>query len=186
MENKMIKILVDSASDIEQQEAQKLGISLIAMEVTFGEEVFLDGVNLLHKNFYEKLIETAELPKTSQINEYRFDEAFKELTKQGDQVIAIILSSKLSGTYNNAVKASKNYAGKVFVVDSLNAAIGERLLVEFALKLISEGKSAEEIVEQLNNKKANVQVLAVLDTLKYLKKVAEFPQSLPLLVNYFP
>ncbi len=167
----MIKIVVDSASDIDQKEADSLGITLIPMQITFGEEEFLDGVNLSHKEFFEKLVESSDLPKTSQINEFRFEECFESLTQNGDEVIAILLSSKLSGTYDCAKKASKRFGDKVFVVDSLNACIGERILVQYALKLIEERKlSAKEIVNELNEKKNKIQLLALLDTLKYLKK----------------
>lgn len=167
----MIKIVVDSASDIDQQEADELGITLLPMQVRFGEEEFLDGVNLSHRTFFEKLIESAELPKTSQINEYRFEECFENLTKNGDEVIGILLSSKLSGTFESAKRASKKFDGKVFVVDSLNACIGERILCQYALRLVKEGKlSAKEIVDELNEKKTKIQLLAVLGTLKYLKK----------------
>ena len=125
----MIKILVDSASDVEQSEAEELGISLIPMQIRFGNEEFYDGVNLFHKEFFERLIESAELPQTSQINEYRFEEQFKKLTEDGSEVIAVTISSKLSGTYSCAVKAAKKFAGKVFVVDSLNVCSGERILL---------------------------------------------------------
>lgn len=167
----MVKILVDSASDIDLEEAEKLGISLLPMEVRFGDEEFLDGVNLSHRKFFEKLVESVELPKTSQINEFRFEESFRKLTENGDEVVAIVISSKLSGTYNCAKKASEAFAGKVEVVDSLNACIGERILVQYALRLAKDGKmSAKEIAKELNDKKEKIQVLALLDTLKYLKK----------------
>ena len=98
------------------------------------------GIALSHRAFFEKLIETDDIPKTSQISEYRFTEAFEELTKDGSEVIAVVLSSKLSGTCQSAVKASKKFEGKVFVVDSMNACLGERILVEYAARLIEEGK----------------------------------------------
>ena len=167
----MIKILVDSASDIELAESEKLGVTLIPIQIRFGTEEYLDGVNLSHSEFFEKLLESADLPQTSQINEYRFEESFEKLTKNGDTVIAITLSSKLSGTCGCAVKAAKKFDGKVFVVDSLNACIGERILINYALKLAGDGNlSAEEIVNELNEKKHKIQVLALLDTLKYLRK----------------
>lgn len=166
----MVKILVDSSSDFDENEAKEYGIEMVPMEITFGETTYLDGVNLSHKEFFEKLIESAELPKTSQINEFRFNEAFDKLTKNGDEVVAIVLSSKLSNTYNSAVKASKNFNNKVFVVDSLNACIGERVLIQYAVKLAKQNKSAKEIAEELNKKKQNIKVLAVLGTLKYLRK----------------
>lgn len=167
----MIKLLIDSASDIEQAEADGLGAELIPMQIRFGQEEFFDGVNLSHRQFFEKLIECGELPQTSQINEFRFEEAFKRLTADGSEVIAIVISSKLSGTFGCAHRAAKKFAGKVFVVDSLNACIGERILFEYALRLVKGGElTASEIVKELDEKKRKIQVLALLDTLKYLRK----------------
>lgn len=167
----MIKILVDSACDLEQSDAQALGVSLLPLQIRFGEEEFLDGVTLSHRAFFEKLIETNTLPQTSQINEYRFEEAFSELTEDGSEVVAITLSSKLSGTHASAVKAAKKFGGKVYVVDSLNACIGERILLEYAVRLVKEGRlGAAEIAAELDEKKGKIQLLAVLDTLQYLRK----------------
>ncbi len=166
----MIKILVDSASDIEESEANELGISMLSMEIRFGEETFLDGVTLLHRQFFEKLVESSEMPKTSQINEYRWGERFASLTEKGDSVIAITISSKLSGTFACAERAAKKFAGKVFVVDSLNAAMGERLLVEYALRLVKENPDPASVAEELNRKREKINFIAVVDTLKYLRK----------------
>lgn len=167
----MIKLIVDSASDVDATEAEQLGVSLIPLQVRFGSEEFSDGVNLSHRQFFEKLIESAELPQTSQINEFRWCELFEKETQNENQVIAVTISSKLSGTYSCAKKAAKNFVGKVWVVDSLNASIGERILLQYALKLVAQGDlSAQEIVDKLNEKKSRVKLLAVLDTLKYLRK----------------
>lgn len=167
----MIKILVDSACDLEQSDAEALGVFLLPLQIRFGEEEFLDGVTLSHRAFFEKLIETNTLPQTSQINEYRFEEAFSELTADGSEVVAITLSSKLSGTHASAVKAAKEFGGKVHVVDSLNACIGERILLEYAVRLVKEGRlGAAEIAAELDEKKGKIQLLAVLDTLQYLRK----------------
>lgn len=166
----MIKILVDSASDIELAEAKQLGVELAPIQVRFGEEEYYDGVDINHRQFFEKLIESDELPKTSQINEYRFDDYFTEMTADGSEVIAITLSSKLSGTYECARKSAEKFGGRVHVVDSLNACIGERILLEYALELKNAGLYAEEIVQKLEAKKSKIQLLALLDTLHYLKK----------------
>lgn len=166
----MVKILVDSASDVTEEEAKNLGISMLPMEITFGDETFLDGVNLSHERFFEMLIESADLPKTSQINEFRFNEEFEKLTSDGSELVVITLSSKLSGTYNCARNAAKNYAGKVFVVDSLQATIGIRILCEYAIRLVKENRSAKDIAKLLDDKKAKIKLMAVLGTLKYLKK----------------
>lgn len=166
----MIKILVDSASDIEKTEAEALGIDVIPMKVRFGGEEYSDGYDLSHKEFFEKLIESNELPQTSQINEYDWGERFAQLTADGSEVIAITVSSKLSGTYLCAVKAAKEFGGKVRVIDSIQACIGERILTQFAIRLVDEGKSAAEIAKELDDKKHKIQLLAALDTLKYLRK----------------
>ena len=167
----MIKLMADSACDLEQTEADALGIALMPLSIRFGSEEYWDGVTLSHREFFEKLIETDEIPQTSQISDYRFEEAFASLTADGSEVIAVTLSSKLSGTHACAVRAAKKFPGKVYVVDSMNACIGERILVDYALRLIREGKlSAPEIAAELDEKKNKIQLLAVLDTLKFLRK----------------
>ncbi len=165
-----VKILIDSASDITLEEAKEYGISVISMYISFGEEEYIDGVNLKANEFYEKLIETDILPKTSQITPYRFSEEYERLTKNGDDLIVIIMSSKLSSTYNSALMASLDFEGKVFVVDSLSATAGERILCEYALRLIKDGLSAREIYDELNRVKDKIRILAIVDTLEYLKK----------------
>lgn len=166
----MTKVLIDSGSDVEQAEAEAMGVTLLPIQIRFGREEFLDGVNLSHREFFEKLIESNELPQTSQINEYRYEEALSRLTADGSEVVVITLSSRLSGTYANAVRAAAKFGGKVRVVDSLSACIGERILLQYALRLVKEGGSAAEIAAELDEKKSKIQLLAVLDTLKYLRK----------------
>lgn len=167
----MIKLMADSACDLEQTEADALGIALMPLSIRFGSEEYWDGVTLSHREFFEKLIETDEIPQTSQISDYRFEEAFAALTADGSEVIAVTLSSKLSGTHACAVRAAKKFPGKVYIVDSMNACLGERILVDYALRLIREGRlSAPEIAAELDEKKNKIQLLAVLDTLKFLRK----------------
>ena len=166
-----IKLMIDSASDISKEEASKLGIYFVPMEIRFNDEEYLDGDTLSASEFYTKLVETSDLPKTSQINPFRWEEEFKKATENGDNLIVITISSKLSGTYQSAVKASKNFDGKVYVVDSMNACIGERLLCQYAMQLIKENSiSITEIVAKLNEVKSKINVMAILNTLKYLKK----------------
>lgn len=165
-----VKILIDSATDLTAEEAAALNVGFLPIYVKFGEEEYADGVDLTHERFFEMLIEGDEFPKTSQINEFRFEEMFASLTSDGSEVVAITLSSKLSGTYFNAVKAAKKFNGKVFVIDSLNAAIGERIIFEYAYRLKNEGKTASEIFKEVEEKKNKVNLLALLGTLKYLEK----------------
>lgn len=166
-----IKLVVDSASDITQTEAESLGITMIPMSITFqdGKEYF-DGVTLLPYQFYPLLEQTNEIPKTSQITSIRFKEIFNKLTANGDQVIAIVMSSKLSSTYNSALLAASKFDGNVVVVDSLNASVGEKILCLYALELIKQNKSFADIIEELNTLKHKVNFIAAVDTLKYLER----------------
>ena len=165
-----VKLVVDSASDISKREADELGIHMISMSILFGDKTYMDGVDLSGKDFFEKLIESDELPTTSQINMFQFEECFSELTKDGSDVVAITLSSKLSGTYAGAVSAAGSFPGKVFVVDSLNASLGERILIQYAVRLLRDGASAEEMTEKLNEAKGRIKLMALLGTLEYLQK----------------
>lgn len=170
-----IRIVTDSASDIPQETREDL--TILPMHVYFGEKEFLDGVNLSHRQFYELLIESEELPKTSQIPPYEFEEVYERATAAGEQVIVITISSKLSGTCQSARVAAQDYEGQVYVVDSFNATLGERCLVDYALRLKDQGKTAEEIVAELEQARKRIRLLALLDTLEYLKKGGRISKS---------
>ena len=162
--------MIDSAADISEQEAKEKGIVMIPMLITVGMEEFYDGVDLYPQEFWEKLIESDVLPKTSLINAFRFEEAFEEHTRNGEELIVITISSKLSGTYASARQAAEKFAGKVHVIDSMNACVGERLLCDYALRLVQQGLSVQEIVDELEEKKKQIKVMALLGTLEYLKR----------------
>lgn len=166
----MIRLMIDSASDINKLEAESLGVILQPITITFGTKEYKDGVDIMPDEFYDKLFSSNVLPKTSQIPPYVFEEEFEKYTANGDELIVITLSSRLSGTYNNAVNASEKFGGKVVVVDSLNACVGERLLCLYALSLIKNGEDMQSIVSKLESEKLKINVIAVLDTLEYLKK----------------
>lgn len=163
-----IRIITDSASDIAPMPGTNL--TVLPMRINFGEDEYLDGVTISHHEFYEKLIESDTLPVTSLISPAVFEEAYKEAVNAGEKVIVITISGKLSGTYQSAVLAAAQFEGNVFVVDSLNAAIGEQVLVKYALQLADAGTPVDEIVATLEKAKKNIHILALLDTLEYLKK----------------
>ena len=127
-------------------------------------------MNLTHSMFYEKLIESDMLPVTSQVSPFAFEEAYQKVREQGDQAIVVTLSSKLSGTWQSARLAAEGYEDVVKVVDSENASMGQHALVEYALRLIRSGLTFKEIVEKLENDKSRIRLIALLDTLEYLKK----------------
>lgn len=164
----MIKIITDSASDIVNNTREDLVV--LPITVAFGDEEFQDGVTLSHRMFYEKLIESDELPHTSQVSPFAFEEAYEAVKAEGGQAIVITLSSKLSGTWQSAGVAAEKYGDVVRVVDSENASIGQRALVEYALRLKDAGLLFEEIAEKLEEDKPKIRLVALLDTLEYLKK----------------
>lgn len=162
-----IRIITESASDMGTPERED--VTVLPMHITFGEKEYLDGVDLSHREFYNMLIESDELPKTSLISPGTFADEFEKAEKAGEQVVVIVLSAKLSGTYQSAMVAAADY-DNVTVVDSESVAVGERILVDYALRLKDQGKTAAEIAEELETAKKKVHVIALLDTLEYLKK----------------
>lgn len=165
-----VKFVVDSASDILPQEALDMGITRISMKVSFGTEEYADGIELDHTQFYEKLAQADELPRTSQITPIEFSDTYESVLGDGDELVVITMSGKLSGTYQSAMLAAQDYEGKVFVVDSENATLGERIIVERGLELAKQGMRAKDIAVTLDVEKKKVRLIALLDTLEYLKK----------------
>ncbi len=165
-----VRLIVDSASDILPERAEALGIVHCPLKVVFGSHEYRDAVDMSHRRFYELLIESDTLPTTCQVSPAEFSKALEKATENGDEAIVITLSSKLSGTYQSAVIAAEEYEGRAFVVDSESVAMGEQILVMRALELCREGLSAEKIVECLDREKQQIRLMALLDTLEYLKK----------------
>ncbi len=108
-----VRIVTDSASDISQELAKEWGITVLPLKVRFGEEEFLDGVTLSAADFYRKLIETDEIPKTSQISPYEYSREFEEADKAGDELIYFSLSSGVSGSYQSACIAANDYSDNI-------------------------------------------------------------------------
>lgn len=163
-----IRIITDSASDI-KRDFHEL-ITVLPIRIRFDEEEYLDGVTINNIQFFEKLIESDSLPKTSLITPDTFENEYKKAVADGFRVIVITLASDLSGTYQSAVIAAENYKDSVTVIDSRTATTSEHILVKYALELIQKGLSYQEIIRILEEEKNDIQLLAVLDTLEYLKK----------------
>lgn len=163
-----IHIITDSASDMSASERENL--TVLPMTITFDETEYQDGVNLTHREFYEKLIESDSLPVTSQIPPFRFEEAMRKVVDRGDTALVITMSGKLSGTWQSAMIAAENVTGSIYVVDSENVTIGQHILVNYAFQLIDRGMSAPDIKAELDRAKKRIHLVALLDTLEYLKK----------------
>lgn len=162
-----VRIIVDSTADLIPELKEKL--TVVPLTVNFGDEEYIDGVTITHKEFYEKMVETDVMPTTSQATPAMFDKAFKEVADSGDSAVVLTLSSKLSGTYQSAVIAAGEY-DNIYVVDSESVAIGSGILAEYALQLVDNGISAKDIAEKLEQEKKKVLIIAMVDTLEYLKK----------------
>ena len=165
-----IKIITDSTSDIDMSRQEELGIEILPLAVSFGEEEFIDGVTITNDEFYEKLRICEKLPTTTQVNPERFVSAFEKYKKTGDTVIAILVSSKLSGTYQSAMIA-KNMceADNVYIIDSKKVTLALAAIVFEAVRLRDKGLSAEEIYEGTLKAVEKLEFYAMVDTLKYLK-----------------
>ena len=167
----MIKILLDTSSDYTVEEVQAKGMDLVPLHITLGEADYRDAYDLSKDKFYELLTSNEEFPKTSQPTPQDFVDVFEEAEKNNDELICILLSSRISGTFQSATLAKSivDY-DKIHLIDSLSATHGIRLLAEHAQNLVNEGKTAEEIVAELEVLKTKIKILAVVDTLEYLCK----------------
>lgn len=169
-----VRIITDSGIDLPGELDPRL--TVIPLGITFGTTTYADGVDLTNDRFYEMLIESDELPKTSQATPYAYQQVFEQVRAAGEEAVVITLSSALSGTCQSAVTAAADYS-EVHVVDSKNVTIGQSLLVLYALRLVDEGLGAAEIAEKVEAVVGRVCLLALLDTLEYLKRGGRIPKS---------
>ena len=163
-----IRIVVDSTADMIPEVARR--VKIVPLTVRFGDREYVSGVDMDSKKFYEMLVESDVLPTTSQPTPFAFEEVFREAVEAGDEVVCLTCASKLSGTNQSANIAAAEFPGKVYVVDSRTIAIGLGILTEHALYLLDKGLSAEEITWKLLQKREKIRLLALVDTLEYLKK----------------
>lgn len=170
-----VRIIVESSCDMMQSDFENC--TVLPMSINFDFEEYLSGVNLTHNEFYEKLIESDTLPTTSQVPPSAFEKVFEEVRKDGDTAVVITLSQNLSGTYQSACIAKEEYP-EFFVVDSKSVSIGIGILAKTAIRLKEQNKSAKEIAEILKTERERIIVVALLDTLEYLKKGGRISSTL--------
>lgn len=163
-----VRIIVDSTADVTPEVEQR--VSIVPLTIHFGEEHFVDGVDIDRETFYQKLVDSDILPTTSQATPYDFSQIFRQAVDAGEDVVVITISSLLSGTYQSAVIAAEDFPGRVYVVDSRSVALGSGILTQYALELKDGGMGAEAMAERLTAERENVHLVALLDTLEYLKK----------------
>ena len=172
-----VRLISDSACDISQAEAKEWNITVLPLKTEIDGVEYLDGVTITPQEFYDKLETCKELPTTSQLSPAEFDEVFRPAVEDGDEVVVITISERLSGTAQSAAIAAAEYPGKIWIVDSESVTIGQRLLVLYAVRLRDEGLSSREIAEQLDRIKSRVCLLARVDTLEYLVRGGRLPKT---------
>lgn len=174
----MIRIMIDSGSEYLPKEAQAKGIEVLPIVTNVGGNDYRDGFDLGRDEFFKLLEETGQFPTTSQITPHVFAEKFKEALDAGDEVIAIILSSALSGTYQNACMAQAMVGNEgIYVIDSLTATYPISIMADYAAKLRDEGMAAAQIVEAIEELKGSAKVVAMVDTLEYLQRGGRIPKA---------
>lgn len=175
-----LKIMVDSSSGITQDEAARLGIDVFPLRIIFNEKEYLDGIDIMQDEFYEKLTKEEIFPKTSLPNLYEIEKKVKEYLKEGYQVIILPLSKEISGTYSALVSMMEEYEN-VRVIDTLTTICGLRFLVNEALKL--EVDNLDELEIKLCNLQKRIRIIAGIDTLEYLYKGGRLTKTASLVGN---
>ena len=163
-----VQIIIDSTTDIPRSLCSRCAI--VPLCVRFGDTEYIDGVTIDHRQFYEKLIESDQLPTTSQPTPDAFAQVYQKVADAGQKAVVLTVSSELSGTYQSATIAAMDFPGSVYVVDSRSVAIGTGILAQLAIQMAQEGAAAEDIVTQITAQREKVRLIAMLDTLEYLKK----------------
>ena len=168
----MVKIVTDSLSDITSDIAQGLGITVVPLTVLFAQESFLDRVTMTTDEFYYKLTHDATWPTTTQPAPGVFADIYNKLAEETDEILAITLSSKLSGTYESALNARSlvEKECRIEVIDSLTVAMGLGLIVIAAAKAAQAGASLDEVADSVRRAMPRSHLVAYFDTLKYLAK----------------
>ena len=166
----MVRIITDSAADLQPQEYERLGVCCIPLRVAFGDAEYLENVNLSMARFYE-LLAGADFPRTSQASPAVLTELFEAARDAGDEAIYITLSSALSGTYQTAcmVREDVEYSG-AYVYDSRNATGGQRMLVEEACRLRDQGLDAAGIIAGLDLIRDRIELYAMVNNLENLHR----------------
>lgn len=164
-----IAVVTDSNSGITQEKGKELGVHVIPMPFYIDGELFLEDITLTQEAFYEKLASDCEI-STSQPAPGEVMEFWDKLLKEYDEIVHIPMSSGLSSTCETAIMLSKDYDGKVEVVDNQRISVTQKTSVMDAVRLAKAGKSALEIKEILEAEKLESSIYITVDTLKYLKR----------------
>ncbi len=167
-----VRIVTDSTCDLPRDLVTAYNIVVVPLTVFFGEEAFLDGVEITSDEFYARMKSSHILPRTSQPSVEQFREAYEKLAEETDEIVSIHLSSRLSGTLNAASVAREELAGMAHIdlIDSYTVSLGLGLVVLEAAAVAAKGGKLEEVVAATRRAMDRVSVRVVVDTLEYLQK----------------
>jgi DegV family protein with EDD domain len=167
-----VKIVTDSVADIPSHVIAELGITVVPVLVRFGEEVYRDGIDITTDQFYEKLVHSKVMPTTSVPSLDLFARTYARLAEEADEILVVMLSSKLSGLYNAAIQSADLLESpcRIEVVDSQNAVMAQGFVVIKAARAAKEGANLDELLEIVSQNLPRVDIRAAFDTLEYLKR----------------
>ena len=162
--------------------AKELNIDIMPLTVRFGEDDFKCGIDLTNEAFYDKLTNDSNNPSTAAVNPFEFEEIFKKYIDAGDEVVAVLFSKYMSATFQSASIAAENInSDRLYLIDCETGAMGQGLLVETAVTLRNEGKSAKEIADTIQALLRKTATYIVVDSLEYLKRGGRISKSAALL-----
>jgi DegV family protein with EDD domain len=187
----MLRIVTDSTADMPAGWEKEYNIEIIPINIQFGEKTYLQNVDLDSEGFYKLVDETSKIPKTSQPSPHQFKEFYKKVAQEGDTILSVHVTSKLSGTYASAVLAAEELKNviRVAVVDSAGGSLGLGLMCREARKMDRGGKSVEQIVKYLEGIRERVLIILTLDRLDYARmsgRVGALSAALASLLNVKP
>ena len=178
----MIRIITDSLCDLTMDNAKELNIDILPLTVRFGENDYKCGIDLTNEAFYDKLANDSNNPTTAAVNPYEFEEIFQKYIDAGDEIVAIIFSKYMSATYQSASIAAENVkSDRLHLIDCENGAMGQALLIQTAVSMREEGKSATEIAEAIRTLLPKTMTYIVVDSLEYLKRGGRISKSAALI-----
>lgn len=168
----MLRIITDGAADLPAGWEKEFEIDVIPINIHFGEETYLQNIDMDQKGFYSKVDTSSVFPKTSQPSPHQFSEFYKKNTKEGDTVLSIHITSKLSGTYASAVSAAEELKDQYNIIpfDSTSGSLGIAFMCRAARMMERDGKSVEEIVQHLEAIRKKVLIILTLDNLEYARR----------------
>ena len=186
----MVRIVTDSTADLSPDQQRAAGITVVPLNVHFGDGIFRDRVDLSGAEFFRKLQAASQLPRTSQPSVGVFEEVFRSLTGAGDDVVAVMLSSKVSGTYNAALMAAQAVAAdRIEVIDSQSASMALGFLALEGARMAKGGAPRGEVADGVRGLVPKARILCAIDTLTYLERGGRIGKARALvgsLLNFKP